>query len=225
MKYCGQCRVTVRGSDTTCPLCQSRLSGAVEPLGPDDEAVYPMVPTVFRQFELFFKLLILSSIAICVGSAAVNLVLPKDGYWSLFIVLGTVCFWIVLAYAIRKKDNILKNITFQVVIVSVLSVGWDWFTGWNGWSLNFVFPSACIVAMLSLAVISRVMKMPSGDYIVYLIVDIAFGIVPLVFYLTGLINTVIPSAFCIFLSILSLSALVLFEGDNMRREMIRVFHL
>jgi hypothetical protein len=219
MRYCEKCGVKIRGAETLCPLCQHRLSGQAE------ENVYPLVPTVYRQHETFFKVLILSTIAAGVVCAAVNLLIPQSGYWFIFVALGILCFWIFLAYAVRKKDNIPKNITVQVFFLSVLSFGWDWLTGWRGWSLNFVIPIACSVAILSLAIISKVMKMPSGDYIAYFIVDIMFGIVPLVFYLTGLVSIAIPSVVCISLSILSLSALIVFEGENMLRELSKSFHV
>ena len=219
MRYCEKCRVKVRGMDTVCPLCQRKLSGEAE------QRVYPLVPIVYRQHETFFKVLILSTVAAGIVCAAVNLLLPQSGYWSAFVTLGILCFWISLAYAVRKKDNIPKNITVQIFIVSVLSIGWDWLTGWRGWSLNFVIPITCSMALLSLAIVARVMKMPPGDYIAYFTIDIVFSIVPLVFYLTGLVSIAAPSVVCIALSVLSLSALIVFEGKNMLQEMAKRFHV
>lgn len=219
MKQCKKCGVGIRGNERICPLCQSELSGT------DDDEVYPFVPTIYRQYELFFKLLIFSSIAAGVICVAVNLILPKSGYWSVFTVLGIICFWISLLYALHRKDNISGTITTQVFLLSVLSVGWDLLTGWQGWSLNYVIPISCSVAMLSLAIIATVTKVPAEDYIVNLIVDIIFGIVPLILYLTGLVDSVIPSIVCISLSILSLSALILFEGKSVVQEIIKNFRL
>ena len=219
MRTCKKCGVKVRGTETVCPLCQHRLSGEPE------KAVYPRIPTIYRQHELFFKCLILSSVAASVVCAAVNLLLPEGGFWSVFVVLGILCFWISLAYAVKKKDNIPKNITVQVFFVSVLSFGWDLMTGWHGWSLDFVIPIACGTAILSLFIIAKVMKLPPEDYIVYFMVDILFGVVPLVFYLTGLIRIAVPSVICISLSFLSLSALIIFEGKEMLRELVRRFHV
>lgn len=219
MKQCKKCGVSIRGNESICPLCQSELSGT------DEDEVYPFVPTIYRQYELFFKLLIFSSVAAGVICVAVNLILPGSGYWSVFAVLGIICFWISLLYALHRKDNVPGNITAQVFLLSVLSIGWDLLTGWQGWSLNFVIPISCSVAMLSLAIIVTVTKVPAEDYIVNLVVDIVFGIVPLIFYLTGLVDNVIPSIVCISLSILSLSALILFEGKSVVQEIVKNFRL
>ena len=182
------------------------------------------MPTVFRQNEHFFKVLILVTIAVCVVCGAVNLLLRR-GYWSLLVALGVLCFWISLASAVRKRDNIPESITVQVFLVSALGLVWDWLTGWRGWSVDFVLPIVCSMALLSLAILAKVLKMPPGDYLVYLNVDIVFGIAPLVFYLTGLVHIALPSVICISLSILTFSALILFEGRNMREEMDRRFHI
>lgn len=219
MRTCRKCGVRVRGKETVCPLCQHKLSG--EP----GQNLYPDIPTVYGQHELFFKCLILCSIAAGVVCVAVNLLLPAGGFWSVFAVLGILCFWMSLAYAVRKKDNIPKNITVQVFLISILSFVWDRLTGWHGWSLDFVIPIACGTAMLSLFIIAKVMKLPPEDYIVYFMVDILFGVVPLVFYLTRLIRIAVPSIVCISLSILSLSVLAVFEGKEMLRELTRRFHV
>ena len=219
MRRCEKCNVFVRGDEKACPLCQHTLTGTCE------EAVYPNLPTVYRQFQLFFKLLIFFTAAAGICCVAVNLILPQSGMWSLFAVLGIVCFWVCLAYAVRKKDNIPEGITKLVVIVSLLALGWDRLTGWHGWSLNFALPFACITAMVSMAVVAKVLRMPAGDYVVFLVADIVFGIVPLVFYLTGLLSYVIPSVLCFALRLLLLSALILFEGKNMLREVQKRFHV
>lgn len=219
MRTCKKCGVKVRGAETLCPLCQHRLPGEPE------QAVFPQTPTVYRQHELFFKCLILSSVAAGVICAAVNLLLPAGGFWSAFVIFGILCFWVSLAYAVRKMDNIPKNITVQVFLVSILSFGWDLMTGWHAWSLDYVIPIACSAAMLSLIIIAKVMKLPPGEYIVYFMVDILFGVVPLVFYLAGLIHIAMPSVICISLSCLSLSALIIFEGKEMLQELVRRFHV
>ncbi len=219
MKHCTKCRVKVRGNETICPLCQNRLAGAAQ------ETVYPEVPTIYKQFNMFFKLLILYTIAGVVSCIAINLILPRSGYWSIFVLLGAFCFWIALAYAVKKRGNIAKDITVWVFIISVLSVVWDWSTGWRGWSLNYAFPIASSISMVALAVIARVMNLQREDFITDLIVDIVFGAVPFIFYITGLVSIIIPTAVCISLSIVSISALILFEGQNILDEIQKKLHL
>lgn len=219
MTTCEKCRVTVRGDQTRCPLCQGRLSGA------PDGAVYPHIPTVYRQYETLFRLLILGTVAVIVACGAVNLALPGGGPWSLLVVLGAGCFWIALAIALRSLHNIPHTITNQAAVVSVLSILWDAFTGWHGWSVDYVMPIACALAMTVMATVAQVLRMPAEDYLVCFAVDALFGVVPLILYLTGALGQVLPSLICIAISVLSLAAIIVFEGKNIRLEIAKRFHL
>ena len=44
----------------------------------------------------------------------------------------------------------------------------DWVTGWHGWSIDYVIPIICMVAMVLLAVIVKIKHMEISDYIIYL---------------------------------------------------------
>lgn len=219
MRHCDKCRIEVRGSEVFCPLCQTPLTGDAQ------ESLYPEVPTVYRQFRLFFKLLIAFTVSggiVCVG---INLMLPHSGFWSIFVVLGIMGFWISLIAVLKRRDNLFKNITFQVLALSVLSVALDFFIGWTGWSLNLFIPITCTLALLSLAVIAKVKKLPAEDYLVYLLSDILFCIVPTVFYFTGIISIILPSILCMAFSVITLVSLIVFEGKSLWLEFNKRFHL
>ena len=69
----------------------------------------------------------------------------------------------------RKRKNPLKNGMWQLVIVTVGSVLWDIFTGWQGWSVDYVVPLAILVNMLSMIIISAAGKMEVSEYLFYLV--------------------------------------------------------
>lgn len=39
-----------------------------------------------------------------------------------------------------KRYNLLKNAMWQLIIVTVGCIIWDWLTRWHGWSIDFVLP-------------------------------------------------------------------------------------
>ena len=66
-----------------------------------------------------------------------------SGNAELVLVCGSRLFlWLAggLCGLPAKRRNILKNETWQLLIITVLCILWDHFTGWRGWSLDFVFP-------------------------------------------------------------------------------------
>ena len=219
MKQCTKCHVSVRGARESCPLCQSTLSGEGE------AELYPEIPTIYRQYTFFFKLLALITISGGVITVMINILNREHGYWSLFVAMGIACFWIILAFAVRKRNNRPKNITYQVFILSIFSIVWDLLTGWRGWSLDFVMPIAFTTGMLALAIIPAIMKIPVSDYILCLIIDGVFGFTPFVFLLLDWVHIIYPSYICIAASIISLITLVLFAGRNMLAEVQKRFHL
>jgi len=221
VKCCDKCKIHVAGSRSVCPLCQAVLSDEGEP-SPNP---FPTIPTIYRQHNLFFRWLIFASVVAAVVSVAVNLLLPQSGLWSLFVLAGIGCLWISLAIAIRKRHNIPKNMLYQVVIISGLSALWDWLTGWHGWSIDYVVPIICVCAMAALGILSRVLKWQLSDLLVYFCLDGVFGILPIVFYLTGCLHVPYPSIVCVAVSVISLAAILLFAGENMWHELKRRLHL
>jgi hypothetical protein len=221
MKFCSKCKVSVAGQRKYCPLCQRELQG----LDTNDHEIFPEIPTIFHQYNLFFRILILLSVIASIISILINMLIPSRIWWSFFVAAGIGCFWLSMAIAISKRRNIPKNILYQVVDIAALAVLWDLFTGWRGWSIDYVIPIACTVAMLSMAIIAKVTNLQVKDYIIYLVIDGLFGIVPFVFTFTGLLSERFPSLICVAASIISLVALLLFHGDDMRTELRRRLHL
>lgn len=221
MLFCEKCKVNVRGQHSFCPLCHSRLSGEADEPG----MLYPSMLSIYKQYELFFKILFLSTVSAAICCIAVNLLIPESGYWSVLVLLGVICFWILLIVALRKRNNIPKIITQQVVLISLLSVLWDLITGWNHWSLDYVIPIACIIGIIALMVIGKVLKLPTEEFLICFFADIIFGIIPIIFYLTNIIDTVIPTVICVALSLIFLIFILLFEGKNIKLELEKRLHL
>ena len=221
MKICEKCAVSISGDFEKCPLCQNTLAGN----GTNEHEPFPFVPLISHKHSLFFRLLQLCSAIVVILSVTVNLAIPKSGFWSLFVVAGMVCVWINLLIAVHKRHNILKNLTYQVTVVSILSVLWDIFTGWHKWSVDFVIPIAFIAVMTAITILARILKMSTGTYIIYSFLLILYGIVPVIFILSGLSAVIFPSLFCVAGSLISLTALLVFEGRNMAEELKRRLHL
>ena len=221
MKYCEKCKVKVAEDREQCPLCQGMLAGEYDGCG----GTFPHIPTIYRQFNLFFRILILVSVAAVVISLAVNIIFPQGGWWSVIVAAGVGSMWISLFVAIRKRKNIPKGLLYQVVVLSVLCVLWDWLTGWRGWSIDFVVPIVSVAAMAVMAILSKVLRLNIGDHIIYFILDGVFGVIPLVFFFTGCLHIPYPSIICVATSIISLTAILVFQGGNIRAELRRRLHL
>lgn len=221
MQYCEHCKVSTKGDHHICPLCGGILNGQ----GNKEDELFPQIPTIYQEFNLFIRVILLISIVAIAVSFAINVILTRDSRWSLLVAAGILCMWISLFVLIRKKNNIPKTIVWQVGVISILSFLWDRSIGWIGWSIDYVIPTVCVVAMIVMAIGAKLLKIGARDLIVYLFVDAIFGFVPAIFILFGWLNVLFPSVICVAASAISLSALILFEGDNMKAELNKRMHI
>lgn len=138
--------------------------------------------------------------------------------WFWFAAAGCFCGWLVVFVAYAKRRNILKNETWQLLIITVLCILWDHFTGWRGWSLDFVFPFGSLAVLGSVPVIARVNHLESEEYLYYFMQAAMIGCVPLILLWTDLVHYKIPSVVCVGISFLVLAGLFIFQKKNMTRE-------
>lgn len=220
MKYCNCCQLNIRGNQAKCPLCKNKL-----PISEKDyEDILPEIPPSFES-HLAVKIMIFLSIAIVVISYTLQYIFHSKTNWTIFVLFGLLNMWLSAILVIQKRHHIVKNIMWQVTVVSVLSVIWDLITGWRGWSLDFVIPISCVVAMLVMYLTAKVMHLSVRDYIVYFLLDGLFGIIPIAFILFGWVNVIYPSIICVAISILFTSAIFIFHGENIKNELGKRMHL
>ena len=218
MLNCRKCGVQIHGEKCCCPLCQGELNG--EP----DIDVFPNVKQNKYSFNFALRLLSFIGIVIIVLAFTINVIFFKGVWWALIVAAATGCLWISASTAIIQRKHIFMAITWQLVFITGALVLWDLCIGWKRWSLDYVIPCACIISMLSMVVISKIMKVPPEEHIFYLVLDAIYGIVPVIFIFTGCLKVIYPSAICVCLSLISIAALVLFEGKKIKAQISKKFH-
>lgn len=220
MKYCNYCKVSIRGESDKCLLCDNIL----EKSEIKSDNVFPYIPP-FYEGHLALKIMIFISIVALVVSFGINIIFPSSINWPILFMLAVISIWFGLINIIQKKYHIAKKIVRQVVIISILSVVWDYITGWKGWSLDYIIPIACVSAMIIMYVTAKIMSLSIRDYITYALLDGVFGIIPILFIIFDLVNVIYPSIISIGFSIISLSAIFIFHGKDIRCEIDKRMHI
>lgn len=221
MQYCNHCKVSIRENSETCPLCGNVLPS---PLNKNKKKIFPNIKPFFKK-NLTMQIMIFISIISIVVSFAINIIFPSEINWLLLFLLALASVWLSLIFILKKRDNISKKIIWQVIIVTVLSLFWDWKIGWRGWSLDFVIPITYIAAMIVMYVTSKIMKLSTSHYITYGLLGSLFGIIPLLFLLLGWNKVKYPSIVCVSMSIIFLSAMIIFRGAEIKLELKKRTHL
>lgn len=222
MQYCGQCKVHLRGNHERCVLCGKTLSAAE--INNDQEEIFPEIPLTYES-HLAIRILSFISIAAIVTSFAIEMIFPTTVNWPLFVSFGVISTWLGFLVVLWKRHNIPKTILWQVVIVSLLSVFWDWQLGWRGWSLDYFIPIICVAAELVMYIAAKVMMLSTREYLTYAMLDSLFGILPIIFILFRIVKTPFPSIICVAVSVIFLAAIFIFQGENIIKELKKKTHI
>ena len=217
---CRKCGINLLGPRKRCPLCSSMLTGTVL-----QESVFPemqlgQVPDWFA-----LRLSVYITVVAAVVCVTINASTTPDKWWSLFVLAGLCSLWCTVGIAFYKRRNVLKLILWQVIILIALSILWDLLTGFHRWSINFAIPIICTLALIGVTIIARVLRRDIRDYMIYLVIDIVLGVSTFILILCGLLTVVLPAYICLGISILILSALIVFQGKTLWSELRRRMHV
>ena len=160
------------------------------------------------------------SIAAAVLCGMINYLTKETLDWFWFAAAGCLCGWLIVAVAYAKRRNILKNEIIQLILVTIIAVLWDKFTGWHGWSLDFVLPFGALAIQGSIPVIVKVLKLEKEEYLFYLVQASIAGLVPLILIWLHQIRFLYPSVICAGVSLIVFAGMFIFNC----KDTIREFH-
>ena len=157
-------------------------------------------------------------LAVAVICGMINYLMLETLNWFWFAAAGCACAWLVVNVAYFKRRNILKNLTWQLLIITVLCVLWDHFTGWKGWSIDFVFPFGTLTVLGSIPVIAGVSHLETEEYLYYLLQAAMIGCIPAILIWIGIVHYTLPSVLCTGISFLVLAGMFIFQKKDTLSE-------
>lgn len=171
-----------------------------------------------KEDKKVFQLFTFLCIAAAVLCGMINYLTAETLNWFWFAGAGCLCTWLIVTVAYRKRRNLLKNEMWQLLLVTAIAVLWDIFTGWRGWSVDFVFPIGALTVLCSVPLIAKVQRLEREEYLFYFIQAAMAGCVPILLVWTGLVKFTYPSVICGGISFLVLAALFIFDLKDTIRE-------
>ena len=189
-----------------------------------NEEIFPEIPPVYES-HLALKIMMFISIVALVVSFGINIIFPSEINWPILFMLAVISIWGGLIIIVQKRYHIPKKILWQVIIISILAVFWDYKTGWRGWSLDYVIPVACVSAMIIMYITAQILNLSIRDYITYIFLTGIFGIIPILFIIFNLVDVVYPSIISIGVSVILLSAIFIFQGKEIKLEITKRMHI
>ena len=157
-------------------------------------------------------------LAVAVICGMINYLMLETLNWFWFAAAGCACAWLVVNVAYFKRRNILKNLAWQLLIITVLCVLWDHFTGWKGWSIDFVFPFGTLTVLGSIPVIAGVSHLETEEYLYYLLQAAMIGCIPAILIWIRIVHYTLPSVLCTGISFLVLAGMFIFQKKDTLSE-------
>ena len=162
---------------------------------------------------------------IAVSSCMLNYILNKKISYAGFITAGCFCTWLVVTVGYKKRRNLLKNSMWQLVIVSIIAILWDYWTGFRGWSVDLLIPLASMVVLCSVPVIAKIRHLEQEEYLFYFVQISVYGLIPFLLLLFEIVKLPYPSVICSGISFLSLIWIVIFRGKELIQEVHKKFRM
>lgn len=217
---CDKCNVNIISNTHTCPLCKNEIKKEGKA-----EDVFPVIPTIHKGHGLFLKILALIFVASTVICIVVNLMVSKKLSWSLVVAAAIACVALTIALAIRKRHNFARLTFSEYIAIVVGSIIWDYFTGWNLWSLDYVLPLVSMGFIYISFVLRLFFPYQLRNYFMNLIFACVVGIVPGILLLLDIASVRWPAYVSAITSVLMFCSLIVFDGKKIKKELESRFHV
>jgi len=218
MKQCKKCNISLDVRTNTCPLCNSEIDDVK-----NFKSSYPFISDIINK-HFFRKIILLITCLIALTVLVLNYFFTPTIKWSIFVILQIFLSYYIFYNVLSGRKKVIKIMLTLNIIVSFLSVFWDFYTGLHGWSTNYVLPSLCITYgafMLILRFVDYFAFRESSNYI-YLNICLEFVPMLLVYLGYAKLNVLIhlSSLFCI----LNLLILIIFDGSDLKEDILKKMH-
>ena len=221
MQVCKKCGAQINGYKRCCPLCQGELAGTPEP----EREAFPKTPAPKYDRGLLRKLLNFTAIAAAAVCLAVEFAFTRGSFWIFSALGGIFCAWLTISVAITFRTRIFKNLTCELLLLTIIGMIWDGCTGWRGWSVDYLLPDCCILTLMADLILVRVLKAEESEYLIHLTIVGAYSLIPFILMVCGVIQVRIPAFICTVLAFLVIAALIVFKTRTFFAELSRRMHI
>ena len=221
MSKCRNCKIEVSDITEYCPLCHNVLE-----VTDDCKDTYPDVKKKARKLSFTLRLLLFLWILTSAITGYINYqtleINPRP--WSIVVVLSTF-YPLYLIFMIARDKGYLHRIFTGFIGANIIVVLIDVVTGFRGWSVNFLIPGTLLLIDLVLIILMMVNHRNWQSYMIYQLLIIFIGIVPLILIKTGVVTRPILSEVAFMSAVLVFLGTLIIGGQEAIAELKRRFHV
>jgi len=223
MSRCSKCGIEILDNTMECPLCHSVLTGDSE--SADTPSMYPNMMKIVRKWRFVERLVLFLSIVTMAALILANFIGTPFVAWTVIIGLILVYVNALLRMAITGRVGYQSKTLILTFLAVGILIGIDALTGYRGWSLNVILPSAILFLSLSIFILIFVNFRNWQSYIPMEILQVFLSLVLILLHILGVITYPNIVYIATLVSVLLLSGTVILGGDRAKRELYRRFHV
>lgn len=222
LNYCEDCNVYVDACLKKCPLCKKVLTE-----NPSDDTMYPEVTKVkyIDKRDLNTDMLMFLTFVVIGICALVNVLTWHGVLWIVTVAAGLFFVWVLVKIVVMSDMFAGTKAFVQVLALFALAISIDYTAGFRGWSYEYVLPFILIASIVYIDLYSFFHKSYWRDNLLYAILFVALGFIPLVLYLTGLTHAFVPAVLSAVASVVTILGMLRFMVRQIRNEMRKRLHM
>lgn len=217
MTKCKKCDIELDTLGSSCPLCGTKITK-------NADSTYPEIKSKLTS-SFVKKLLRFIVIFVSLAVLLINKMLTPNIKWSGFVIAGLISMYIIFRGIMRGRKRMLTMAFYMCFLIILITIFWDYYIGYRGWSLNYVLPSICISYGIFLIVLRFVSYFAFRENSNYIYLNVLLEFVPLVLYYTGYVTFKPLSLISAILGIVNLLILVLFDTTKFKNDLEKNLHI
>ena len=222
MRECKKCQVQILDDTSICPLCSSVLETAGEE---ERHNGYPDVKAVSQKLTFVVRLYSFLAIVIEAALVIINYLTFRGIWWSAISGISILYFFITLKYSLQKNNGYKTVILVQLVGAVLLVIAADNIVGYQGWSVNYVLPSAILLLNATIGILMIVNLANWQSYLLLQILTVLLSCGCVLLWKFGVIKSPILTLTALAVSLCMLLGTLIFGELRAKTELKRRFHV
>lgn len=217
MAKCTKCNIELNTISDICPLCNSEIKNR-------DASIYPVIKNNLNKSSLM-KMIFFINCLICISILLINYFCTPGVKWSIFVVIQLIVTYWLFRKVLRGRNKILRSLFMLNFIICAVSLFWDYYVGFSGWSINYVLPSLCISYGIFMLILRFVKYFAFKENSSFIYLNVCIEFVPLILVFYDKITFPLLAIISAVMGVLNLLVLIIFDGSNFKEDIRKKLHM
>ena len=221
MSRCNRCGIRIIDKTDECPLCHQVLVDD----GNENYNSYPDARVLTRRFRWFENFVLFVSIVMAISLMTIEYLVSDRIGWSVLVIFGLVYVNVLIRLAVVGKSGYLFKTICMVILAIVFLWGIDYYTGDNGWSLAYAYPSIILLMDVAIIVIMIINWRNWQSYMMVHILMVLLSFIAMILVWCGVIKFPYLTIIAMLASLFLFLGTLIIGDQRARNELKRRFHI